>query len=109
MWVLQAEIDLQSGVLNAEERDFKTAYSYFFEAFEQYNNLKNPKALRTLKYLLLCKVMSDNSSEVPSIIASKSGLNYSSPDLDAMRLVAEARTQSSLTMLQVWGRSACTL
>lgn len=63
--------------------------------------MKNPKALRTLKYLLLCKVMSDSSSEVPSIIASKSGLNYSGPELDAMRLVAEARTQSSLTMLQV--------
>jgi 26S proteasome regulatory subunit N6 len=99
---LQAEIDLQSGVLNAEERDFKTAYSYFFEAFEQYNNLKNPEALRTLKYLLLCKVMSDSSSEVPGIIASKSGLNYSGPELDAMRLIAEARTQSSLTMLQVF-------
>lgn len=98
---MQAEIDLQSGILNAEERDFKTAYSYFFEAFEQYNNLKSPKALRTLKYLLLCKVMSDNSSEVQSIISSKSGLNYSGPELDAMRLVAEARTQSSLTMLQV--------
>ena len=38
---------------------------------------------------------------MPSIIASKSGLNYSGPELDAMRLVAEARTQSSLTMLQV--------
>lgn len=99
--VIQAEIDLQSGILNAEERDFKTAYSYFFEAFEQYNNLKHPKALRALKYLLLCKVMSDSSSEVPGIIASKSGLNYSGPELDAMRLVAEARTQSSLTMLQV--------
>lgn len=100
---MQAEIDLQSGILNAEERDFKTAFSYFFEAFEQYNNLKSPKALTSLKYLLLCKVMSDNASEVSSIISSKSGLNYSGPELDAMKMVAEARTQSSLTMLQVLG------
>lgn len=99
--LLQAEIDLQSGILNAEERDFKTAFSYFFEAFEQYNNLKSPKALNSLKYLLLCKIMSDNAAEVPSIISSKSGLNYSGPELDAMKKVAEARTQSSLTMLQV--------
>ena len=55
---LQAALELQSGVLHAEDKEYTTAYSYFFEAFESSSSQGNEEgALVAFKYMLLCKVM----------------------------------------------------
>jgi 26S proteasome regulatory subunit N6 len=51
--VVAFQIDMQSGILHAVEKDYKTAYSYFFEAFEQFSALEDPYAVNALKYVSL--------------------------------------------------------
>jgi 26S proteasome regulatory subunit N6 len=53
---LQAALDLQPGVLHAKDKDYATAYSYFYETFENLSSQDDPSALGALKYMLLCKV-----------------------------------------------------
>lgn len=55
--LFQAGLDLQSAFLHTEEKDFKTAYSYFFEALDAFSSQDDPRSLSTLKYMLLCKIM----------------------------------------------------
>jgi len=92
----QGTIDLQSGILHAEEKDYKTGFSYFFEAFEAFNALDDPRAVFSLKYMLLCKIMINQADDVGSLISSKAGLKYTGVELDAMKAVADAYSKRSL-------------
>ncbi|KAE9448895.1 hypothetical protein C3L33_19192, partial [Rhododendron williamsianum] len=65
-----------------EEKDYKTGYSYFYEAFEAFNALEDPRAIYSLKYMLLCKIM------------------YQGPEVDAMKAVAHAHAQRSLRLFE---------
>lgn len=79
--IVQAGLDMQSGILLAEDKDFKTAYyseiwrlrlmrlrySYFYEALEGYNSQDDPRAIMALKYMLLSKVMLNLTDDVYSI------------------------------------------
>ena len=65
---LQAAIDMQAGIINSQEKDFRTGFSYFVEAFDSFQNFDTPNAVLALKYMLLCKIMSSAAEEVGSLI-----------------------------------------
>jgi 26S proteasome regulatory subunit N6 len=95
--LLQADIDLWSGVIAAREKDFRTSYSYFYEAFEALNSGNCEQKARTaMKYMLLSKIMINRPQETGAIISSKSGLKYTGVEIDAMAAVAAAHKDRSL-------------
>lgn len=115
---VQAELDLMSGILNAQDKDFKTAYSYFFEAFENYqlhetknNNINNKedankeendnKSIKVLKYMLLCKIMIGKIDDLNSLLKQKSCQPFiNKKDIEAMKSVSKSYLNRSLKDLE---------
>ena len=98
--LLQAELDCQSGILNMEDKDYKTAFSYFYESFEGFNSQQldeNSKtAVKVLKYMLLSKIMLNLIDDVNNILKNKNVIQYQSKDIDAMKSIAVAYSNRSL-------------
>jgi len=56
--MLQSDIDMMSGLIAADERDYNTAYSYFYETFEGYRSMNEFKlAGDSFKFMLFTKIM----------------------------------------------------
>lgn len=89
---------MQSGILHAaDERDFQTAYSYFFEAFESYDLMDmEHEATFALKYMLLCKVMLDKPEEIMNTLAQKGALKYRGGEIDSIIAIGNAAKNRSL-------------
>lgn len=95
--LLQAGLDMQSGKLHAEDRDFNTAFSYFIEAMEGYHSQDDGfNATAALQYMLLCKIMLNLGDDVNNLMTSKNALRYAGKNLDAMKAIARAHTNRSL-------------
>ncbi|KAM0787496.1 hypothetical protein ACM66B_003569 [Microbotryomycetes sp. NB124-2] len=94
--LLQAQLDMQSGVLHAEDKDYKTAYSYFFEALEGLSSQDDPKAVLALKYMLMCKIMLNLPEDVGAIVGGKLAQKHAGADVEAMKAVAQAHENRSL-------------
>jgi 26S proteasome regulatory subunit N6 len=88
---------MQSGILHAaDEKDFKTAFSYFYEAFEGYDSIDSSKAVTALKYMLLTKTMLNLADDVNSLISGKLALKYAGKEVESMKAIAVASKKRSL-------------
>ncbi|ABN66095.2 predicted protein [Scheffersomyces stipitis CBS 6054] len=94
--LLQAELDCQSGILNAEDKDYKTAFSYFYESFEGFNSQDDERSIVVLKYMLLTKIMLNLIDDVNKILNNKNVIKYQSKDIDAVKSIATAYSNRSL-------------
>ena len=59
------------------------------------------RAVRNLKYMLLCKVMTSDAADVQAIVNNKTAQRYHGDDIEAMRAVAQAHHERSLQSFSV--------
>lgn len=100
---LQAELDINSGMLLADSAhsDYNTAFSYFFEAFEQALLDPMPElelSLRALKYMAVCKLMKGEPEEaIKMVMNNKLQQDITTrSDLKAMVEIAKANLKRSV-------------
>jgi 26S proteasome regulatory subunit N6 len=102
-FLLQAEIDSISGIINAQEKDYKTAFSYFNEAFDSlHQNHEKQRATRALRYMLLSKIMADQPKEVEQIVNSKVvAMEYAGEEsTEALLAIAKAQRTRSIEIFE---------
>jgi len=88
---LQGELDLQSGIVNADEKDYKTAFSYFYEAAEGFQASNDSRALKAFVYMLLTKIMSQMYDDINGLLTSKNAQAFvGNRSVTAMQAISKA-------------------
>lgn len=99
--MLQAEIDAMSGLIAADERDYNTSFSYFYETFEGYRSMNEiPLAANAFKFMLFSKIMNKQPDDCMNLINSSVSLKFQNSDVEAMKAVAQASKQQNLLMFE---------
>ncbi|KAK6089779.1 hypothetical protein P3W45_001281 [Vairimorpha bombi] len=74
---LQAQIDLFNGMYLCDERNYKTAFSYFLESIEGFTiDKKYDAACVSLRYLILSKIISKNQNELEALFKNKNTVHH---------------------------------
>lgn len=75
--ILQADIEKTAGIIHLAEKDYRIAFSYFYEAFEALHQSGERKAAsETFQYILLSKIMQDSIDDANNIIDGRFGQIY---------------------------------
>jgi 26S proteasome regulatory subunit N6 len=86
-----------SGLIAADEKDYKTAYSYFYETFEGYRSMNQmDSAGHAFKFMLFSKIMDRNSGDALNLINSSVSLRFQNRHVEAMKEVAQASKNQNL-------------
>jgi len=105
--LLQGQLDLESGIIFTEERDYRTASSYFAEAFDAFASAGERRAGDALKYRLLCRILDGRPTECAPMAASAAltlarangGETVRNDEIDAVLQIAHAAEAKSLSQL----------
>jgi 26S proteasome regulatory subunit N6 len=87
----QGIIDLQSGILHAD----RGALQNFIQLLA-YWRISDPKAISSLKYVLLCKIMVSQVDDFAGIISLEGRNEVSGSDVYAMKAMADAYSKRLL-------------
>lgn len=75
--LLQAHIDLLSGMLICDDHFYSTAFSYFLEAIDGFTTSKEPEnTLTAIRYLILSKIITKKHDEIGALLRSKPIVNF---------------------------------
>src|SRR5258708_1362018 len=97
---MQAEIDMMSGLIAADEKDYSTSYSYFYETFEGHRSMNDSRAGMSFKFMLFSKIMNKQPDDALNLINSSVALKYQTKDIEAMKEVALAYKQQNLLQFE---------